>query len=128
MENNLINKIINNLINLEKNKNNLNNLISLLIYIAYVFHFSSNILNKKSTMYIWGLSNTVKTTLIIGLFINYFWKKNVGLLSNNKNFSYQDIIDKLVIILDEFDLSSIKIKDFKKNNKQRINIGKKKIK
>lgn len=128
IENNIINKIINNIINLEKNENNINNLIDLLIYIAYVFHFSSNILNKKSTMYIWGPSNTGKTTLIINLFINFFGKENVGLLSNNKNFSYQDIIDKLVIILDEFDISSIKTEDFKKIINKELILGERKNK
>jgi hypothetical protein len=51
--NNIIIKIINNIINNENNKNNLNNLIDLLIYIAHVFHFSSNILNKKNTIHIY---------------------------------------------------------------------------
>ena len=129
IDNNIITKIINNIINLDKNnKNNLNTLIDLLIYIAYVFHFSSNILNKKNTMYIWGPSNTGKTTLIIDLFINYFGKENVGLLSSNKNFSYQDILDKLILILDEFDISTIKTEDFKKIINKELILGEKKNK
>lgn len=86
----------------------------LLIYIAYIFHYSTNELKKKSTLYIWGQSNTGKTTMIINPLINYFGKENVGLMSNNKNFEFQHIEKKKLIILDEFDFSKVNIDNFKK--------------
>lgn len=101
---------------------------TLLIYLAYIFHFSSNELNKKNTLYIWGPSNTGKTTLIIDVITNYFGKENVGLISNNKNFLYQNMIDKLVLIFDEFNINKINIDDFKKLISKELILAEKKNK
>lgn len=98
----------------------------LLIYIAYIFHYSTNELNKQNTLYIWGPSNTGKTTLIINLFINYFGKENIGLISNNKNFEYQHIINKNLLIFDEFDIEKINIDNFKKLISKELILGEKK--
>lgn len=100
----------------------------LLIYIAYIFHHSTNELNKKNTLYIWGQSNTGKTTLIINLFINYFGKENIGLISNNKNFEYQHLINKNLLIFDEFDIEKINIENFKKLISKELILGEKKNK
>lgn len=98
----------------------------LLVYIAYIFHYSTNELNKKNTLYIWGPSNTGKTTLIINLFINYFGKENIGLISNNKNFEYQHIINKNLLIFDEFDIDKINLENFKKLISKELVLGEKK--
>ena len=98
----------------------------LLIYIAYIFHHSTNELNKQNTLYIWGPSNTGKTTLIVNLFINYFGKENIGLISNNKNFEYQHIIGKNLLIFDEFDIEKTNIDSFKKLISKELILGEKK--
>ena len=47
IENNILIKLLGNIINLQNNNDkNLSILINLLIYMVYVFYFSSNILNK----------------------------------------------------------------------------------
>lgn len=121
---------------LKKRTNNLSDRIAkyfneddiewLLIYIAYIFHYSTNELNKQNTLYIWGPSNTGKTTLIINLFINYFGKDNIGLISNNKNFEYQHILNKNLLIFDEFDIEKINIENFKKLVSKELILGEKK--
>lgn len=100
----------------------------LLIYIAYIFHYSTNELNKKSTLYIWGASNTGKTTMVINPLINYFGKENIALFSNNKNFEYQNIQNKKLLILDEFDFSKTNIDNFKKILSGELILGEKKNK
>ena len=119
-ENNITNKIIN---YLKKD-----DVKWLLIYIAYTFHFWTNELKKQNTLYIWGPSNTGKTTLIINLFINYFGKENIGLISNNKNFEYQHLINKKIIIFDEFNIEKINIDNFKKLISKELILGEKKNK
>lgn len=129
-------KSIEKVLGLKKRSNNLKDKIVnffnedsidwLLIYIAYVFHYSTNELNKKNTLYIWGPSNTGKTTLIINLFINYFGKENIGLISNNKNFEYQHIINKNLLIFDEFDIDKINLESFKKLINKELVLGEKK--
>jgi hypothetical protein len=63
-------------------------------------------------LYIYGQSNTKKTTLIAKPLINFFELKNIGFITNNLNFNFQNIIDKKVAILDEFKYS--------KNNKEQL--------
>lgn len=100
----------------------------LLIYIAYIFHYSTNELKKQNTLYIWGPSNTGKTTLIINLFIKFFKKENIGLISNNKNFEYQHLINKNLLIFDEFDINKINIDNFKKLISKELILGERKNK
>lgn len=100
----------------------------LLIYIAYIFHYSTNELKKQNTLYIWGPSNTGKTTLIINLFINFFKEENIGLISNNKNFEYQNLLNKNLLIFDEFDIEKINLENFKKLLSKELVLGEKKNK
>jgi len=71
-------------------------------------------LKKRGTLYLWGPSNTGKTTMIVEPLINYFGKENIGLLSNNKNFEYQHINDKKILVFDEFDGNKTNLENLKK--------------
>lgn len=60
-----------------------------------------NIFNKQSTLFIYGKSNTGKTTLIGGIYIDYFGNENVGSYISGRNFKYQDLQGKIVGLIDE---------------------------
>ena len=61
-----------------------------------------NIEYKKKVLYIFGKSNTFKTTLIGTPLLEYLGEENIGFLSSNSNFTFQDIENKKLLLLDEF--------------------------
>lgn len=84
-------------------------------YLANIFHKNKNIFQKKKVLYVYGESNTKKTTLIAKPLINFFDIKNIGFITGNLNFSFQEVVDKKVAILDEF-------KYTKKNKEQLLKL------
>lgn len=80
--------------NVEKNKD----FIKIYNAIANIFQ---ELNNKKSTLFIWGVSNSGKTTLIVNPIINYHGNDNVGSVISGKNFKWQELIGKKVCIIDE---------------------------
>ena len=67
--------------------------------IANIFQNQGN--KKKSTLFVFGISNTGKTTLIVNPLKNYFGLDNIGYIISSSNFKYQDCANKYVIIIDE---------------------------
>jgi hypothetical protein len=58
---------------------------------------------KKRYLYVHGPSNTGKTTYLTKVLIRYFGQDNIGtILGNSSNFKFQDIQNKLLVIMDEF--------------------------
>ena len=56
---------------------------------------------KQSTLFIYGPSNSGKTTLITEPIINYLGYNNIGTIISAKNFKWQDLIGKIIGIIDE---------------------------
>ena len=73
--------------------------IRLCLHIINPIH--KDIFNKKSTLFVYGQSNTGKTTLIADIFVEYFGFDNIGSIVSTKNFKWQDLVGKLVGIIDE---------------------------
>ena len=69
------------------------------LYLINIIH--KDIFDKKSTLFIYGESNTGKTTLIVNLIMEFFGQENVGSIVSARNFKWQDLINKLVGIVDE---------------------------
>jgi ABC-type polar amino acid transport system ATPase subunit len=86
---------------LQNNKENFNKVCC---YIANIFHKSQEIFNKKKVLYIYGESNSKKTTLVIKPLINFFELQNIGFItmSSTSNFNFQNLKNKVIIIIDEF--------------------------
>jgi len=66
--------------------------------------------------------------MIVEPLINYFGKENTELISNNKNFEYQRLLDKKLIVLDEFDFNKTNIDNIKKLISGELVLGEKKNK
>lgn len=79
--------------------NNLKNINTIKKYINNIF---TEIEFKKKVLYIVGKSNTFKTTLVATPLIEYLGEDNIGFLSSNSNFTFQDIENKKILLLDEF--------------------------
>jgi GTPase SAR1 family protein len=73
--------------------------IRLCLHIINPIH--KNIFNKKSTLFIHGQSNTGKTTLIANVLSEYFGSDNIGSVISAKNFKWQDLVGKILGIIDE---------------------------
>jgi hypothetical protein len=69
------------------------------LYMVYPIH--KNIFDKKSTLFVYGVSNTGKTTLVGTPVQNYFGSENVGWVVSTKNFKWQHLENKRVAIIDE---------------------------
>ena len=74
------------------------NFTSVCISIANIFQQNKD---KKSTLFVYGESNTGKTSLIVKPLENYFGVNNIGSIISAKNFKWQDLVEKLVAIVDE---------------------------
>ena len=81
--------------------NNKDDFIVLCLFIANLFQ-PINENSKKNFIYIHGPSNTGKTTYSTKVLSRYFGSENIGSIVGDSNFKFQDIQDKLFIILEEF--------------------------
>ncbi len=96
------------------------------ICLSVVNPIHKNLFNKNSTLFIYGKSNTGKTTLIGSIYINFFGDDKVGSYINNRNFKYQDLIGKVVGLIDEGRYTSSMSSDLLKIiGQERITIEKK---
>ena len=96
------NKWINSLknaLNIKDNELTNEDFIRLCLHIINPIH--KNIFNKKSTLFIHGKSNTGKTTLIANVLSDYYGSDNIGSIISAKNFKWQDLIGKIIGIIDE---------------------------
>ena len=75
------------------------NFVKLCMHIINPIH--KDIFNKKSTLFIYGQSNTGKTTLIGNVLSDYYRPENIGSIINAKNFKWQDLIGKILGLIDE---------------------------
>ncbi len=60
-----------------------------------------DLFNKKSTLFVYGQSNTGKTTLLANVLSDYYGSSNTGSVVSAKNFRWQDLIGKKLGIIDE---------------------------
>lgn len=80
-----------------------------LSYFIAIFYKNINFLGKKRVLYIYGEPNTKKTTLTAQVLINFYGLENIGLISKNKNFLFESLIDKEIAIFDECEHYNIPI-------------------
>ena len=81
---------------------------------------------KQSTLFIHGPSDSGKTLLIANILLEYFGKENIGSVVSAKNFKWQDIENKKIVILDEGRYNSSMSSDLLKiMNKENILVEKK---
>ena len=73
--------------------------IRLCLHIINPIH--KGLFNKKSSLFVHGQSNTGKTTLIANVLSEYFGSENVGSVVSSKNFKWQDLVGKILGIIDE---------------------------
>lgn len=93
---------IKNALNIDmKNKDETNNgdFIRLCLHIINSVH--KDIFDKKSTLFVYGESNTGKTTLIADILVAYFGSDNIGSIISAKNFKWQNLVGKIIGIIDE---------------------------
>ena len=89
--------------NIEKVLNNDNkNTEKIYLFIANIFHQNIFLFNKKNVLFIIDNSNTQKFTLITRLLINYFGEENIGVITWKSNFNFQDIHDKMLVVVNEY--------------------------
>jgi hypothetical protein len=53
-------------------------------------------------LFILGSLNIIKTTAIVNVFMEFYGVDSVILINTLKNFSFQNIENKRVVVLDEF--------------------------
>lgn len=75
------------------------------IRVANIFHKSDELVGKQKALYIWGESDTGKSTLIARPIIEFFGKANVGYFNSSNTFKFENLIGKNVAVLDEFSIS-----------------------
>ena len=90
---------IKNALNIKNNELTNEDYIRLCLHIINPIH--KNIFDKKSTLFVYGQSNTGKTTLIANVLSDYFGSTNIGSIVSAKNFKWQDLIGKILGIIDE---------------------------
>lgn len=73
--------------------------VRLCLNIIYPIH--KNMFDKQSTLFIYGKSNTGKTSLVTNIYNDYYGPDNSGSIVTTKNFKYQDLVGKLLGIIDE---------------------------
>lgn len=78
----------------------LENMIKICIFIAEMFQDKKD--NKKKFLYIHGKTSTGKTTLITKVLTRFLREENIGTSTSDKTFKFQDIIGKILVIMDEF--------------------------
>jgi len=72
-------------------------------YLGAIISDNVDLLKKKRTLYIYGESNTKKTTLVAKPLINFFGEENVGFVSGEvNNFNFENFKNKKVGVFDEF--------------------------
>ena len=69
---------------------------------------------KNNFLYIHGKTNTGKSTYLTKVLTRYFGSENVGTIVNSTNFKFQDLKDKLLVVMDEFKYLSNNSGDFLK--------------
>jgi GTPase SAR1 family protein len=98
--------------------------IRLCLHIINPIH--KDIFDKKSTLFIYGPSNTGKTALITNVLTDYYGSSNIGTIISAKNFKLQDLIGKILGIMDEGRYNSSMSSDFLKiTGREKIIVEKK---
>lgn len=87
--------------------------IILCLFIANLFQPTNENL-KKNFLFIYGPSNTGKTTYSSKVLTRYFGSENIGSIITDSNFKFQDIDEKLFVILEEFKYRKNSASDFLK--------------
>ncbi len=94
-------------------KNNAKDFTTICLFIASLFQENNDDI-KKNFLYVFGQSNTGKSTFLTKVLTRYYGLENVGNVVNSTNFKFQDILNKLIIIMDEFRYSPSSSSDFLK--------------
>ena len=88
-----------NALNIKNNQLENSDFINICLYLINTIH--KDIFNKKSTLFIYGESNTGKTSLMVNPLRDYFGNNNVGSIVSAKNFKWQELENKIIGIIDE---------------------------
>jgi hypothetical protein len=76
---------------------------SVCMFLAQLFQNNKDRENKKRYLYVFGESNTNKTTLLTKPLTRYFGDENVGsVIGGISQFKYQNLENKLTVVMDEF--------------------------
>jgi hypothetical protein len=81
--------------------NNIKDFTLICLFLASLFQ-QKNENNKKNYLYIYGKTNTGKSTYLTKVLTRFFGSENVGNIVNSTNFKFQDLQNKLLVIMDEF--------------------------
>ena len=94
-------------------KENAKDFTTICLFIASLFQEKNDDI-KKNFLYVYGQSNTGKSTFLTKVLSRYYGLENIGSVVNSSNFKFQDVLNKLIIIMDEFRYSSSFSSDFLK--------------
>lgn len=94
-------------------KDNIKDFITICLFIASLFREKSDNI-KKNFLYIHGKTNTGKSTYLGKVLTRYFGSDNIGNIVTASNFKFQDLQNKLIVIMDEFKYSPNLSSDFLK--------------
>lgn len=76
---------------------------SVCMFLAQLFQNDKDKENKKRYLYVFGESNTNKTSLLAKPLARYFGDNNIGsVIGGISQFKYQNIENKITVIMDEF--------------------------
>lgn len=76
--------------------------LDLFNHLSVIFSTNYDNLKKKRVLFILGESNTLKTSLIADIFVEFFGINNVAFITQSKTFPFQHFENKLIAVLDEF--------------------------
>ncbi len=94
-------------------KNNIKDFTLICLFVASLFQEKDEN-NKKNYLYIYGKTNTGKSTYLTKVLTRYFGAENIGNIVNSANFKFQDLQNKLLVIMDEFRYHPSSSSDFLK--------------
>ena len=94
-------------------KHNYKDFTIICLFLASLFQEKNDNI-KKNFLYIHGKTNTGKSTYLTKVLTRYFGPENIGTVINSTNFKFQDLKDKLLVIMDEFKYVSNNSSDFLK--------------
>lgn len=76
--------------------------IQVCYYISLIFR--DKIQSKKKFLFLLGITNSGKTTLVTKVLENYLGQESIGRIVSGNTFQFQDLINKKVLIAEEFEL------------------------
>jgi len=103
---------IKNALNIKNNEFTNDDYVKLCLHMINPIH--KNLFNKKSSLFIYGPSNTGKTSFVINVMSGYYTEENIGSTISGKNFKWQHFEGKSVGLIDEARYTKSTVSDWLK--------------